>query len=187
MKFYLIFLLVAAVLGIKFYAYPAYKLDEAEKNIRKSIQNIPDNARAHALNRIEGYPAKAEVLNRYPKILVYIMLSDYKEKSIPPTAEVFLKKFSCSSLDGMKNHSDLYRQANLNLMQKDNHQIEFIVRNMYGEVLLKFQQTLTACPRYQEMKDYIAPKEQQNTGFTSNNQYVSPETAARARQAENGY
>lgn len=187
MKFYLIFILIIAALGIKFYGYPAYQIYDTEKNIRKSIQNIPDNARANALNRIEGYPAKAEVLNRYPKILVYVMLLNYKEKNVPDKVAKFLRTFACGSLDGMKNDSHTYRTATLNLMEKDQHQVEFIVRNMYGEVLLTFQQTMTQCPKYQEMRDYIAPKEQQDNFPPPNNQYVSPETAAKERQLQNGY
>lgn len=186
MKLQFLFGIILFIVGLVFYAYPAYQLNEAEDKIRLSMQNIPNNAQAYRFQSISGYSANAEVLNQYPTFLVYITLKDYKDKQAPEEVIEFIEEFSCTALDGLKSDSEIYRKAHLNIIKKDQHRFDYTLKNIYGDILYKHQQLMSNCPNFSDIENYEPPKEtiENNHHMTTP---VSPEAAARERQAENGY
>lgn len=183
MKFKILFIAIMIVIGIIFYVYPAYQLLQVEDKVRQSIKNIPNNAAARNLQNLNGYHAKAEVLNQYPKFFVYITLEQYQEKIAPKEVIEFIQDFSCKGLESLKDDSDIYRKANLNVIKKDQHQFEFIVKNIFGDTLFKHTQITANCPNFIELENYIAPKQPQNSPPMP----PSAEAEARERQFSNGY
>lgn len=182
MKLKIFFVAIMMIVGIIFYAYPAYQLAQTEDQVRESIRNIPNHATAKNLQNLDGYHATAEVLNQYPKFFVYITLKEYQEKNAPKEVIEFIKEFSCQGLEALKNDSAIYRKANLNVMKKDQHQFEFIVKNIFGDTLFKHTQITANCPNFTEIENYVEPKSNQNLSSPP-----SVEAEARERKFSNGY
>ncbi len=158
MKLSLILIFIITTLGIYFYGYPAYQLSQEEQRIRNSMRNIPNNAIATNLQNIAGFSAKAEMLNQYPKFLVYIMLDDYEKTQLDPDVAIFVRNFSCYGLNRLTQYPELERKATLNIMKEDQHQFEYTVKNIFGDVLFQHTQRMSECPNFANIESYTTPK-----------------------------
>ena len=176
----IILLILSLSLAGYFWFYPYYQLKQEEKSIRHSMQNIPNNATAHHLSHIAGYAAQAQVLNQYPKFLVYVMLKDYKTERLDPAISAFIRDFSCQGLNTLTRYPALKRNATLNLMQNDQHLFEYEVKNSFGKVLFKYQQRMQDCAQFPMLKSMKDEEPHQTTHDGS--RYVSPETIAREKE-----
>ncbi len=67
-------IILLTTLFVYLYGYPAYKLNQEEDRVRTNMKNIPSNATANNLSNIAGIEAHSEILNQYPKFVVYIFL-----------------------------------------------------------------------------------------------------------------
>jgi len=143
-------IILLTTLFVYLYGYPAYKLNQEEDRIRTSMKNIPSNATANNLSNIAGVEAHSEILNQYPKFVVYIFLDHYKEVKLDPKISAFVKSFSCASIDNLKTYPQLKRQATLNIMKDDHHEFKYIIQNTYG-TLYTHRPVMSDCPNFQSV------------------------------------
>ncbi|MFC3902395.1 hypothetical protein SAMN05421749_103145 [Acinetobacter marinus] len=192
MNFKIIFILLCLVaLGV--YGYPKYKLIQQEKQIHKSNIAIPSGSAVQRLMPFLDHQSKAEFYNQYPIFSIDIRLVDYEQTDAPEGSSAFLKKFSCGTLNGLKTNTALYRNAALNVNEKDAVEFQYFIKNNLGQTILQVSQKMDQCDNIDELRaikdSKFEPKtlEEVQANQPQPNAQGLAEAEARNRQEERGF
>ena len=165
-----IMLVLIAVIGLGvFWGYPKYEMMQLEDQARQQLQSGKfAELEAKYQPILQREKVELTILDQYPNIRFYTRWLENENKKLSVKSEQNVKNIACDSVEAFQNFDYKSRTAVLNVIEEDQIVFHMNVKNKFGTDMMQYQQKLSDCPSFLQVralkagKEYIPPP-QKNT------------------------
>lgn len=155
-------------LGV-FWGYPKYEMMQLEDQARQQLQSGKfAELEAKYQPILQREKVELTILDQYPNIRFYTRWLENENKKLSVKSEQNVKNIASDSVEAFQNFDYKSRTAVLNVIEEDQIVFHMNVKNKFGTDMMQYQQKLSDCPSFLQVralkagKEYIPPP-QKNT------------------------
>ncbi|MEK5766820.1 hypothetical protein [Acinetobacter schindleri] len=155
-------------LGV-FWGYPKYEMMQLEDQTRQQLQSGRfADLEAKYQPILQREKVELTILDQYPNIRFYTCWLENENKKLSVKSEQNVKNIASDSVEAFQNFDYKSRTAVLNVIEEDQIVFHMNVKNKFGTDMMQYQQKLSDCPSFLQVralkagKEYIPPP-QKNT------------------------
>ena len=107
-------------------------------------------------SEMKGLPLKVDLLNQYPNMFFYFTFTEPLEIKVE-NFESELQKIGCQTIQHLVSSDDThYTKAAINVIQKDNITLTYVVKNYQYREIFKNRVELSSCSEFKTLQGKYA-------------------------------